>query len=304
MTRPRRPGHINKQLTAAALLASAILAGAVALAPAQTAAPSAPGAPGAPGTPGEPNLSRFEGIAFPSMQVVLNAPIDGKLASILFEEGDFIREGDLLAKMDDTEQSVVVESARLQNDSQAEISRAKFALDEAVILLEQATETFEKGAASEWEVRRAQLQRDQADADLQIARDRKALAGANLKLEEARLDRLRLLAPFDGEVIERSAEPGATLTQTDPVLAVAALDPLEAHINLPVSVFDRLKIGKVYQLDAGDPVNATLPGKLKHIYRIIDAASETVRCVFTIENPDAKLIAGFPVRLKSLTPIE
>ena len=101
-------------------------------------------------------------------------------------------------------------------------------------------------------------------------------------------------------VIERNAEPGATLTQTDPVLAVAALDPLEAHINLPVRVYDSLQVGAVYQLKAGDPISATVPARLKHVYRIIDTASETVRCVFTIENPDAKLIAGFPVYLSSL----
>ena len=53
-----------------------------------------------------------------------------------------------------------------------------------------------------------------------------------------------------------------------------------------------------------DPINAALPGKLKHVYRIIDTASETVRCVFTIDNPNAKLIAGFPVRLHSLEPID
>lgn len=287
MTQPQPRKHGLKRIIKAWLAVPVVLIGAVALAPAQN------------GDAG-PDLSRFEGIAYPSKQVVLNAPIDGKLTAIHFEEGETVKAGDLLAQMDDAEQLVVVASAKLQSESEAEINRARFALDEAVILLDRATETFEKDAASEWEVRRAQLQKDQAEADLQLAHDRKTLAGANLELEEARLNRLRLLAPFDGEVIERNAEPGATLTQTDPVLAVAALDPLEAHINLPVRVFDSLKIGAVYQLKAGDPINATLPAKLKHVYRIIDTASETVRCIFTIENPDAKLIAGFPVYLSSL----
>jgi RND family efflux transporter MFP subunit len=295
MTRPTRPGLINKPFAAAVLVASAILTGAVAFTQAQNADSESPDGP---------DLSRFEGIAYPSKQVVLNAPIDGKLISILFEEGDTIREGDLLAQMDDAEQQVVVKSARLQSESRAEINKAVFALDEAIILLDRSTETFEKDAASEWEVRRAQLQKDQAEADLQIAHDRKALAGANLELEEARLNRLRMLAPFDGEVIERNAEPGATLTQSDAVLAVASLSPLEAHINLPVSVFDKLRVGDSYRLGAGDPINTTLAGRLKHIYRIIDTASETVRCVFTIDNPGAELIAGFPVRLHSLEPLD
>lgn len=290
MSHPLPPKTLTKKLATALLASWAVLMGAVALAPAQD-------------RDNGPDLSRFEGIAYPSKQVVLNAPIDGKLTTINFEEGETVNAGALLAQMDDAEQRVVVASAKLQSESEAEINRARFALDEAVILLDRATETYEKDAASEWEVRRAQLQKDQAEADLQIARDRKALAGANLELEEARLNRLQLLAPFDGEVIERNAEPGSTLTQTDPVLAVAALDPLEAHINLPVSIFDNLKIGAVYQLNAGDPINATVPAKLKHVYRIIDTASETVRCVFTIENPEAKLIAGFPVYLNNLETV-
>lgn len=290
MPQPRLRNPMKLPLTAL-LSASVLLIGAIGFAHAQSDQATGP------------DLSRFEGTAYPSKQVVLNAPIDGKLTAIHFEEGDTVSSGELLAQMDDAEQLVVVASARLQSESEAEINRARFALDEAIILLDRATETYEKDAASEWEVRRAQLQKDQAEADLQIAHDRKALAGANLELEEARLNRLRLLAPFDGEVIERNAEPGATLTQTDPVLAVAALDPLEAHINLPVRVFDSLKIGAVYQLNAGDPINATLPGRLKHVYRIIDTASETVRCVFTIDNPNAKLIAGFPVYLSNLETI-
>ena len=291
MPTPRTPDRPPVR-AAAAVTAMLILLGSVTLAPAQD------------GRDDEPDLTRFEGIAYPSKQVVLNAPIDGKVVAILIEEGQRVKKGDLLAQMDDAEQQVVVASARLQNESDAEVARAQFALDEAVILFERATERYEIDAASEWEVRRAQLQKDQAQADLRIAQDRKALAKVNLELEEARLQRMRVPAPFDGEVIEHSAEPGATLTRTDPVLAVAALDPLEAHINLPVSVFAKLEIGRTYQLEAGDPINAVLPGKLKHIYRIIDTASETVRCVFTIDNPDAELIAGFPVRMHTLEPVD
>ena len=293
MNHPTPPERTRPKLpTAATVCILLILVGIVSLAPAQS----------------QPtlthDLSRYEGIAYPSKQVVLNAPVDGKVAAILFEEGARIKQGDLLAQMDDAEQKVVVASARLQAESNAEVERAQFALDEAIILLERATETYEKDAASEWEVRRAQLQKDQAAADLQIAKDRQVLAKANLDLEQARLDRMRVLAPFDGEVIEHNAEAGATLTRDDPILAVAVLDPLEAHINLPVSVYRQLKIGQTYQLEAGDPINAVVPGKLKHIYRIIDTASETVRCVFTIDNRDAEMIAGFPVRLHGLEAVE
>ena len=59
--------------------------------------------------------------------------VDGKITAILFEEGERVEQGALLAQMDDAEQQVVVESARLQAESNAEIDRARFARDEAVI---------------------------------------------------------------------------------------------------------------------------------------------------------------------------
>ena len=240
---------------------------------------------------------RFRGLVTPNKQVVISAPLDGIVAEIPVEEGDEVEEGQLIVQMDDAIQRVAVLSAKLQAEAKAEIRRAQLALQESEILLEKIQDAFEGNAASEWEVRRTRLQRDQAEAALDAAKEQKTLAQENLKLEQERLARYRLTAPFDGRVIRTIAEEGATVAQTEEIVMVAQLDPLEGQLFLPVELYGQLTVGESYQLEAEDPVNQQLTGKLKTIDPIIDAASRTFRCVFTIENPESTLPAGFTVRL-------
>ncbi len=243
------------------------------------------------------NDERFRGLVTPNKQVVISAPLDGIVAEILVEEGDEVEQGELVVRMNDAIQRVAVLSAKLQAEAKAEIRQARLALEEAEILLEKIQDAFEGNAASEWEVRRTRLQRDQAEAALEAAHEQKTLAQENLNLERERLARYRLTAPFTGRVIRTIAEQGATLAQTEEMIMIAQLDPLEGQLFLPVELYGELQVGATYQLEAEDPVNQQLTGKLKTIDPMIDAASRTFRCVFTIENPESKLPAGFTVRL-------
>ncbi|MHC4107327.1 MAG: hypothetical protein ACYSTY_04490, partial [Planctomycetota bacterium] len=71
----------------------------------------------------------------------------------------------------------------------------------------------------------------------------------------------------------------------------------EAQLNLPIELFGSLKVGERYMLVADDPVNDELAWRLKTVNPIIDTASRTFRCVFSLDNPGAALPAGFTVRL-------
>ncbi|MHC4447574.1 MAG: efflux RND transporter periplasmic adaptor subunit [Planctomycetota bacterium] len=240
----------------------------------------------------------FRGFVMPSRQVELAAPIEEILWSVAVEESDRVEAGQVLAKMDDRLQQVVVEAARVRAESTADLERAKLDIEDANLTLERITAAFERSAANELEVRRAQIALGRANAAHAAAIDNKALAEVNLRLEEERLERYLIRAPFDGTVIDVIAELGAMLTDTDDVLMLADIDTLEAQLNLPIELFGSLKVGERYVLVANDPVNDELAWRLKTINPIIDTASRTFRCVFSLDNPGAVLPAGFTVRLK------
>lgn len=239
----------------------------------------------------------FEGIVRPSQEVVLTAPVDGVLLAIPVEEGQAVEQGAVVAQMDDGLQKVAVESAKLKADSEAEVNKATLAHEEAVIMHEQARSAFERRAASEWEVRRAKLQEEQAAADIVIAKEVRAIADAELRLEQEKLDRFKLRAPFAGVVDLIEAEEGATLSTQDQVLSLVSFDPLEATIYLPASLFGQVKVGQKHALACDLPFVGEVTGTVKTVSANFDIASQTFRCVLTIPNPDQKLPAGFIVRM-------
>ena len=66
----------------------------------------------------------------------------------------------------------------------------------------------------------------------------------------------------------------------------------------------RIAAGEPVGLLAGVPVSGRIEGQLKYAAPVVDAATQTFRCVFTINNQDLRLPAGFSVRLDipSLSP--
>lgn len=240
---------------------------------------------------GEP----VEGIVLPSKQVVLNAPLPSILKEFSVAEGDRVEKDQPLAYMDDGLQQVAVRSAELQATSTTAIRNAELVLEDAMIQVERILEAQVSDAASEWEVRRTRLQAETAAAQLEQAREQQELAKIQLQLEQERLKRYAVLAPFTGRVLRTDAEAGASLTQQDPLLTLVALHPLEAQLHLPSTDYGKLTIGETYPLYTAGDRGLTFKAKLVTIDPVIDPASQTFRVVFEIDNADESLPSGFPV---------
>lgn len=257
-----------------------------------------PGIPVTSQTTDLPTTEAFRGIVQPVRQVTLNAPLEGVLAELRVNEGDSIAAGAPLLTMDDGVQKAMVQTGRLAADRQSDVEHARLVLAEAQIMLERIEAAFAASAANEWEVRKQRLQRDQAQAQLQSKLDDIDAAKARLRLEEERLARYTLTAPFAARVVTVQTERGATLTQRDPILTLADLSELEAVVHVAAPLYGRLTLGQAIELQADPPVTARLQARVKTLDPIIDPASQTFRCVLSIPNPEGRLPAGFTVTLR------
>lgn len=244
-----------------------------------------------------PEDERYHGIVTPSMQIVLVAPIDSILAKIFKKEGDRVKEGELVAQMDNGIQKLMVESARLTAESTAALKIAEVALEDAKLEVESLEDLKRKGAGNEKELRQARVIQKQREAELQRTKEQDQLNAATLKLEEERLLRYQITAPFNATVIDKIAEAGSSLARNDQIISLANLEILEARISLPVWLRGKLKIGQEYTLVPIKRDYGQLKAKLANIRPIDDPASDTFLCVFEIPNPDHKLPAGFTVAL-------
>lgn len=219
-----------------------------------------------------------------SKKVELTAPIDGIVSGVNVEEMALVKTDTVLAQMDDELQRVQVQVTELDVEHKAALR------DEAQEQFNTMKALVTRGGGEAFELRQANLKLVSAQLAVQAAEQQ-------LKLEQVKLTRYQIKAPFGGEVPRIEAEKGARLGQGDVAMTLASRDPLEAQMNLPVPLMNQLQIGRAYNFMAEDPVNRPVMGKLKTLEQQIDPASGTFRCVFTFDNPDLKLPAGFMVRL-------
>lgn len=237
------------------------------------------------------------GIVLPARVVTLNPLLDGVVAEVSAREGQRVARGDVLLRLDDGVQSARIALARAAADATGELRRAEVEAAEAAAVLARTRQAAAAGAARDWEVRQSQARLDAAQAALQTARERVEIERRRLALETAQAELHLLRAPFDGRVFRVEVKPGATVGRGSVAMTVADLTELEATLFVPARALGRLREGMEVPLALGEPVGRTVIATLRHVDRLIDAASGRFRAVFVLANADEEMPSGIEATL-------
>ncbi len=201
----------------------------------------------------------------------LGFQVAGRVLSIAVGEGDAVRTGDELARLDTRELDAMLDGARAQLDAaqarlrelesgarpqevltvEASVRASATRAEEARSELERATTLFAGGAISRQTLDRAESARAVAVAALEQAEEQLALvaegprdetieaqraavaqARSNVARAEAALGHALVTAPFDGIVTVRHREPGEAVSPGAPVLTL--LDPSDRWVRIYV----------------------------------------------------------------------
>jgi membrane fusion protein (multidrug efflux system) len=197
--------------------------------------------------------------------VELRFSSSGRVAEVLFEDGDAVSEGDVLA--------------RLEEDAQ------RAALAEAEAALAEAEAAFERARSLEAQGRIAGAAFDAAQSELLRARARRDRATTEL-------DDRTLRAPFDGVIGFSEIDPGAVVGPETVIGTLDDISRLDVQFSIPERFFG--------EVEAGDAVRATtrifpgevFDGAVRAIDRRVDEVSRAFRVRARFENPGLRLPAG------------
>jgi RND family efflux transporter MFP subunit len=232
--------------------------------------------------------------------VKLIARVEGYLEKLHYEDGAFVKKGDLLFTIQQDQYQDQLEQA------QAQVLAAQASLSYAKTELVRYTALVKKDAATQTEVDKWHYQRLTADAQLLGAQAQVALAKLNLGYTEVR-------APFDGIVGKHLIDPGnvvggggqqtalAEITQLDPIYVVANLseqDVLKIRANLDQHRLTLADLQKV-PVDVGLSNETGFPhqGAIEFVQPGLDPATGTLLVRGILANPDRTLLPGFFVRM-------
>lgn len=213
-------------------------------------------------------------------EVDVAAKYAGRVAEVLVEEGDFVRQGQVLARMDVQETEASLRSAQAQAEqAQRSYEQAKHVveqrrgeLDLAVKELERDETLLTKGFATQQKVDQQRTAKVTSEAALNAALSAVAAYEAAIRSAKAEVDRLTrqvvdgtLTAPRSGRVLYRLAEPGEVLAAGGKVLTLLDLSDVYMTVFLPAAAAGKVGLGADARLLLEPIPDLAIPAKVSFI---------------------------------------
>lgn len=221
----------------------------------------------------------------------LRAPVRSTIAStqaglvvqVNCEPGDRIEAGKVIAKLDDRTARLTLAQAEASLTSrQALVSERQGLAAKARRFAERCEAAFKAAGATESDVDNAHTALAEAESRLAQAQADAAWADADVSLARKRLGDLTIRAPFTGVVAAKHTETGQWLAEGGAVIDLVALDRLDAWLDVPEGLADRIRPAGGAGASAGFTVQLQVPA--------LDASTGADRPVSLIEAPIAGII--------------
>ena len=206
----------------------------------------------------------LECILEPNAKIEISASVSGVLSHVLVQRGDRVKRGQVLARLVSGLERATVELAK----AQVEFGKRKAIRNE---------DLYNKELISIHE-------KDEMDTEILIS-------SLQLKQAQEQLKLRRITSPINGVVVERDKDPGEYV-ETEPLLTVVSLDPLNVEVVVPAEQIGAIKKGMRGKVSTVGPVSKTYNARVILIDQVIDAASGTIRVRLALPNPKNRIPAG------------
>jgi RND family efflux transporter MFP subunit len=232
--------------------------------------------------------------------LMLSMPREGTLASVDVHEGDHVKKGQLLATLDTESAKLSIDAAQAQlEQAQAQLKALAVKQAAARQRAQRLTAAVAAGAGDGQSADDAREAAAQVGAEQET--DRASVSMANQKLAEARyeLKQHSLIAPFDADVVQVSAQPGATVSPSSgPLFTLLPQKPRIVRAELNESFVGVIKPGMHAEVSANsDSANDRWSAHVLRIGNVygpatlendpqVRANSRTVECVLAFDQPE------------------
>ena len=214
------------------------------------------------------------------------------VTQVVVSEGSLVSAGDIIAELDNSVLKKQLQIAKLRANSEAAIKASKVEMESSEKRMEQLSAMLDKGHANPAEVEKAESEFKSAEAELELAKEKKKEYQLDVERIDAEIERNVIRSPIDGIVTEIHVKPGEFIASNERKIAtVVCLEQLRVHFYLLETTTSRLSAGQNVELLVGADQDK-VAGKLEFVSPVIDPDSGTSRVDVVLENTQGKLRAG------------
>jgi membrane fusion protein (multidrug efflux system) len=190
---------------------------------------------------------------------------DGVVQDILFKEGQSVKKGQELVRLDESKFSAAV----AEGEATFALSKANF---------DRAKHLFESQLISQQEF-------DQARTVFEATR-------ANLEFNKRLLKDARIYAPFEGIVGARSISPGQVIRKEAVLTTIVDLDPVKVEFNVPEKFLGQVRVNQNIEIGVATYPGRKFQGKVFFISPYVDLTNRTALVKAEVPNPSGDLKPG------------
>jgi HlyD family secretion protein len=216
--------------------------------------------------------------------------ITGKLVEVNVEEGMAVREGQVLARLDDATLKVRENEVRFE---------------EAKLTLTRLTRLATAGVATQAEVEAAQAQFDSFDARIQLAREQVLVAEHEVALARTNLDDTIIRAPFSGMAISKDAQPGETVSPVSAgggftrtgICTIVDMSSLEIEVDVNEAYINRVRPRQDVTALLDAYPDSPIPGRVITTVPTADRQKATVLVRIGFNEIDSRILPDMGVKV-------
>jgi membrane fusion protein (multidrug efflux system) len=219
-------------------------------------------------------------------EVTVFSRLNALVSELAVEEGDFVREGALLARLDDREVRNELAQAEIAvSQSQVALEQARVKAQLSKASFERAQSLFDQRLTSREEFDQASLVNRTDSLALENAQRQLEAARARLEAARIQLDYTTVVSPISGVVTQRLVNVGSRVNPGEALFQVQEFPPLWARIHVPERVLPQLRLGQTARLKVDTYPDREFSGIIKMISPTVDANTGTVKVTLELRNP-------------------
>ncbi|MCT4633642.1 MAG: efflux RND transporter periplasmic adaptor subunit [Firmicutes bacterium] len=258
------------------------------------------------------NVASYSGNIKPSQMVKLSTKISGVIDEYMVVEGQKVKKGDIILKLDDYEYGLGYDAAKakansikLEIDSKipSAINQAKAKLDLVEKRYNDMKKLYEEGAVTKDNLDEAETAYISVKNVYQEALDARSIANENYKqalankdLKETNYEDTVLRSPIDGVILKTLFESGESIAPTYPAVVIGDVNSIEAELGVPDSVINSLYVGqKVKAYVYG--IEKSVSGEIIEVSALADTKTRTFPVKVRISNENSEMKAGMMAKI-------
>ncbi len=255
---------------------------------------------------GDRTVLNASGYVTARRQATVSSKVTGKVTEILVEEGMKVTEGQIVARLDDTNVRASLQLAQAQlGSATAALAETRVRLTEARQELQRQTDLAKGRVSAQADFDHAEAAALAFQARLEQQQAEVAVAERTVAIWQQQLEDTIIRAPFDGIATSKDAQPGEMIspisagggfTRTG-VCTVVDMSSLEIEIDVSESYINRVEAGQPVEATLDAYPDWTIPCHVIAIIPTADRTKSTVRVRVGFDRLDPRILPEMSIKV-------